>query len=865
VVWPGRTTGPVKRKGQDRAGGRDLTAAKDFFISYTSADVAWAEWIAQTLEGAGHTTVLQAWDFRPGDNFIQRMDQALGEAERVLAVLSPAYFASEYARDEWTAALVRARGERDRLLPVRIAPCQLPPLLANRVYLDLVGLEEPAAATRLLAGVASDRAKPTDRRPYPGGHAEPGGVSFPGQQPAIFEVPPRNPHFIGRGALLQALREQLGETKVGAVVQAGTLSGLGGVGKSQLVVEYAHRYASDYDLVWWIPAEEPATISGRLAQLGRRLGLAELPSLEEQVGMVFDTLGQRDRWLLIYDNAQQPADLNGRRPPAGGGQVLVTSRNPAWGGIGATVRVNVLARKEAVAFLQLRTGASDQAALERLAAALGDLPLALEQAAAYLEETGTTAREYLELLHEHEPQLLALGRPVNSEQTIATTWTVSLERLKTEAPAAEDLLCLCAFLAPDDVPHALLVDYAERLPERLARVVGDRLGFRQVLGALHRYSLVTVTTDALSVHRLVQAVVRHALPPEQATKWAAAALRLVWLGFPGFLAKDVGAWPIGARLLPHALAATDQAEKLGAETTGTGSYLREITPKLLLDVGGYLRHRGEYAKARKVHEHVLAVQEARLGKWSSETAVCLNQLALDLYSLGDLNGARRLLERAVTIYGGDPDDFAAPVLNNPAVARYRVDPDDRAKTPVLNNLAVVLEEQGDWAGARRLHERVLAIREARLSADHPDIAQSLNNLASVLASQGDMDGARRLFERALAIWETRGGANHPETARSLSNLATVLRDQGDLDRARLLEERALSIRKVRLGEDHPDTAWSLQNLARIRHGQGDLDGARRFHERALAIREARLGPDHPDTAWSQRDLAALMAELEDVE
>jgi tetratricopeptide (TPR) repeat protein len=765
-----------------------MAKVKDFFISYTGADIAWAEWAAQTLEDTGYTTVLQAWDFRPGDNFIQRMDQALDEADRVLAVLSKAYFASEYTRDEWTAALVRARGQRDRLLPVRIEAVDLPPLLANRVYVDLVDLDEPAATDQLLAGVRPERAKPTGRRQFPGGQARAGGMSFPGRRPQVFEAPPRNRHFTGRGELLQAIRRQLATTRMGAVMQAGAVHGLGGVGKTQLAVEYAHRYAADYDLVWWVPAEQPAIISGRLAQLGRRLGLAELPSLEEQVGVVFDALGQRDRWLLVYDNAQQPTDLEGLWPPAGGGHVLVTSRNPAWGGIATAVAVDVLPRDQAVAFLTQRTGSGDQTTHEALAELVGDLPLALEQAAAYMEETTTIPAEYLEMLRDRTEELFALGRPTGSEQTIATTWAVALDRLRAETPAAEDLVCMCAFLAPDDLPRSLLAEHPEVLPERLASAVGDPLRFAQVLGALRRYSLVTVTPEAVSVHRLVQAVIRNGLDTEPAQTWAAAAVALVEAGFPAE-AEEVGAWPAAARLLPHALAAIDHAAALGADPAATSG--------LLHDAGRFLWGRGETTQAKTLHERGLEIREAHFGPDHPETAYSHGTLGVVLYDLGDLAGARTHIERDL------------------AITEASLGADHRETAVTLNQFGRILRAQGDLNGARSLIERAVTIFEAHLGDDF-DTASALNNLANVLRDQNDLVVARGALERALAIMEARLGTDHPYTARNLNNLAEVLVGLGDLDGARAHHERALAIYEARLGADHPDTAVSRANLAAVK-------------------------------------------------
>jgi len=584
--------------GQGQAG---VEQRRDFFISYTSADVAWAEWIAHTLEQAGYTTVVQAWDFRPGENFIQRMNQALEEADRVLAVMSAVYFTSQYATDEWTAALIRGRDQRDRLLPVRVEPCTPPPLIANRVYIDLVDLGEDEATARLRAGVSRGRAKPADAPRYPGAAAKPAGASFPGRRPAVFDVPPRNPHFIGRGDQLAALRRSLTESSVGAVVQAGAVHGLGGVGKTQLAIEYAHRYASDYDLVWWIPAGEPVTISGRLAELARRLCLRRLSSLDEQVQVLFDELSRRDRWLLVYDNAADPQSLDRLRPPRGRGQVLITSRNPVWGGIGSAIPVDVLDRNEAVSFLRQRLRRDGNGSiLGQLAEKLGDLPLALEQAAAYLEETDTSPDAYLSLLRERSLELFALGRPSNSEDTIASTWALSLNRVRNEAPDAQDLLSVCSFLAPDDIPRTLPSEHPSFLPDRLAGAVTDPIAYQRTIGVLRRYSLIKTSHEGkmLGVHRLVQAVIRGKLTAVERRKWATTATMFLSDAFPADPTQP-NVWPVCATLLPHALAAAYHTSLLEMDSV--------FVALLLSKTGVYLWSRAEHVQAEQLLKRALTI------------------------------------------------------------------------------------------------------------------------------------------------------------------------------------------------------------------------------------------------------------------
>jgi hypothetical protein len=358
---------------------------RDFFISYTAVNRSWAEWIAVQLEAAGYTTVLQAWDFRPGSDFIHEMQQATSTAGRTIAVLSPAYFASAFSEAEWRAAFAKdPTGEAGFLVPVRVQECQPPGLLASRVYIDLVDTGEATAKQRLLAGVDQSGARPTSA-PFPG--ATSGAKRFPGQGPEIANLPARNRNFAGRDELLEDLHARLQAEAAAAVVPTGAVHGLGGVGKTQLALEFAHRFASNYDVAWWIPAELPTSATAALAALAGQLGVAQVADQGEMVAGLFDLLRQRERWLLVYDNAERPERLAGLLPPGGGGHVLVTSRWSAWGQQATPLNVTVLRRDESLAFLGKRTGSDDQKALDALAELLGDLPLALEEAAAYLEET----------------------------------------------------------------------------------------------------------------------------------------------------------------------------------------------------------------------------------------------------------------------------------------------------------------------------------------------------------------------------------------------------------------------------------------------------------------------------------------------
>jgi tetratricopeptide (TPR) repeat protein len=760
---------------------------KDFFISYNKADREWAEWIAWQLEEAGYTTVLQAWDFRPGSNFVLEMQRASTEAQRTIAVLSPDYLAAPFTQPEWAAAFARdPTGEKGLLLPVRVRECDLKGLLPQIVYIDLVGLDETVAKERLLAGVGRGRVKPAVPPAFPGKAvgAVPERPRFPGPPTAIWNVPhARNPNFTGREEMLAALRAALTSGQAAALTQ--TIHGLGGVGKTQLAIEYAYRHRADYPLVWWVRAEEPATLAGDYAALAAALDLPQKDAREQAViiDAVRRWLEANTGWLLVFDNAGEPADVREYLPRSAGGHVIITSRNPVWGAVARPLGVPVFDRPTSVEFLLKRTGQADREAAGKLAEALGDLPLALEQAAAYIEATGESLSGYLRMFRERRAELL--GRPSpSSDSTVATTWEMSFQEVERCSPPAAALVNLCAFLAPDDIPLDI-VQQAPELPEPLAEAASDAVQFDDAIGALRRFSLVSRSGDVLSVHRLVQAVTRERMAEEARKLWAAAAARTVNRAFP-IESHDVRTWPACSRLLAHALAGADHCEPLAVAT--------DETARLLHQAGIYLHGRAEFARARACLERALKIYEATYGPEHPNVATVVNNLGLVLQDQGDLAAARACHERAVRI------DEAAYGPEHPNVAA------------VVNNLGAVLKAQGELAGARACFERALKIDETAYGPDHPEVATDVNNLGAVLKAQGDLAGARACYQRALKIDEAAYGPEHPNVATAVNNLGLVLQDQGDLAGARACYERALGVFRRFLGENHPKTVRVRKNL-----------------------------------------------------
>jgi TIR domain/Tetratricopeptide repeat/NB-ARC domain len=853
----------------------------DFFVSHAGADRAWAEWVAWQLTHGGYTVVLDVWDWAAGQNFVTAISDALDQCDRVVALFSAAYFErSRYTREEWTVAALHVPGTGDnRLVPVRVEDvpiAKMPAVLRPLLFCDLFGVDADQARRMLLEAVTGPR-RPNGEPQFPGpGTREEGsrspipGPPLPGSMPQVWNLSPRNQGFTGRDGLLVRVRERL---LVGdkAVIQA--LQGMGGVGKTQLAVEYAYQFAAAYDLVWWINAEQAELIGDQFVALASELDLVRRG---ESIGVVrarvLGQLRQRERWLLVFDNAKDPADIM-EWLPTGSGHVLITSRERNWVEVAKPVEVDVLARTESVAILQDRVLGLSDADADRLAEELGDLPLAIAQAAGFMSRTGTTAGQYLEMLWTQAGRLLDEAKPEIYPDSLAAATQLIADRLGLDDPAAAQLASLCAFLAPELIPEDLFTGAVRELPSELAVRAADPLAWRRTLAHMAEQSLARIYDRGLQLHRLTQAILRDRLTPAQ---WATTRERMEAIlaaSDPGNPANPI-TWPRWAQLMPHLLVADLASTEnrllrrmacnacwylMASGDTRTGlelaSYLRERwrerfgdddenTLAVTSHLARMLRNMGRSDEARDLDESNLDRMRV-LGEEDPDTLSFASNLAADLRALGDLEAACDLdwhtLERRRRVLGMDhPKSLHS-----------------------ASNLAHDLRALGDVQAARELDQDTLERVRRLLGADHPDTLGSAINLAIDLYQLGNVEAACHLDQDTLERLRRVLGADHPDTLGCANNLALDLRTLGDAATARDLDQDTFERRRQILGADHPDTLGSASNLAADQYELGDAEAALRLDRDTLERMRRLLGADHPDTLGSASNLALDLRTLGD--
>src|SRR6266545_3803374 len=642
-------------------------------------------------------------------------------------------------------------------------------------------------------------------------------------------IPPPVPSFTGRDEQLAALRDQLTGQGAAALVPAPALSGTGGLGKTELALAYAQRYRGDYELGWWVPSETELAMLTALAELGVALGLSpELPSAE-LAARALDVLGERSGWLLVFDSATDPDAVGGFLPQAGGGHVLVTSRDSAWRGMAEPVPVDLLPLDEAVGLLGRRSGDQDEQAAERL-------PQALDQAAAQAVRQDLELARYLELFDQRRAELLAGGKPLAYQGTVDTAVSLVLDQVRETNPAALWLAQLCALLAPDKIPVDLLLGDAELLPEQLAAAVVDPPRREQLLGELYQQGLLTRdVADTSRMHRLVQDIILARLGDADRQGRTAEAVGLLAELFP-YQGSEPASWPRCAQLLAHAQAVLGRAR--------TSQLTSAALAGLLARTGVYLRDRGLSVRlAGQLHEQALAMYQRLYEGDHPHVADSLGNLAFDLTELGEYGRARDLSEQAL------------------AMEQRLSDGDDPHVAASLTNLAYAVRILGEYGRARELDEQALAMYQRLHEGDHLDVAASLNNLAIDLRRLGEHGRARELNVQALAMRRGRYNGEHGHVAASLNNLAIDLTELGEYERARELNVQALAMRQRLHKGDHPDVATSLNNLAIDMTELGKYERALQLDEQALAMRQRLFHGDHPAVAQSLANLAVDLQEL----
>ena len=628
-------------------------------------------------------------------------------------------------------------------------------------------------------------------------------------------------HFTGRQELLAELGRRLQGGHATQVVQA--LHGMGGVGKSQLALEYAHRCAADYDLVWWIDAEQPVLIPGQLATLAAQLGVAAGPTVADTVDRLLAELRGRDRWLLIFDNAERPADIAGFRP-GGLGNVLITSRNPAWGALGGRLEVDVLTRDETIALLRARIPTLDEDLAGELAAELGDLPLAAAQAAAYLEQTDLPPEEYLRRFRSRRETLLARGDVLGYRGRIDTTWALSIDRLRAENSAAVQLLEIAAFLAPEPIPLALLKSHPELLSEPLRDLAADPDALDDTVGALVGYSLVRRHRHDFQVHRLVQAVIRNQLPPDQQQATSDQVLALLTAGSPGD-PEDPRSWDGYTQLTSHVLATAPLGDDSPAGR------------RLLLDTARYLHARGDSSSSRAVSEPLLERWRSALGLDHPDTLSAASILTLALNELGEAEPARALAE----------DAFER--------CRRVLGPDHPNTLWAAAALTAALVGLGQAEPTRALGEGTLERCRRVLGPDHATTLWTAVNLSVAHVLSGHAELARALGEDTLALCRRVLGPDQPTTLWAAAVQTLALAELGQAEPSRALGEDTLERSGRVLGHDHTTTLTAAAALSRGLNQLGEAEAAHTLRQDTLERSRRMLGADNPLARYLTPSLA----------
>ena len=667
--------------------------------------------------------------------------------------------------------------------------------------------------------------------------------------PEICKDIPLLPTFTGREKLLRQMEENLRLTEKEKKIHKTkviVLSGLGGVGKTQLAAKFMEGHLEHYNLVWTFDAETDVTLQASYRELAQELKLIRE---DEKAAPPKEILARVNRWLkasknhgwlLCFDNASSLEIIQSKNLPQHGGEILITSRPKThWGNFYPVIEVQEFEREESKNLLQKiipkeKRGEENQ--LHTLAEDLGDFPLALDQAASYIknDETGLTITDYLNFFRgEHlevweAEQKQATNKPYPA--TVAMTWKITMEHIREKFPNAAKALNLCAFLNANGIPLKWLKDWwAKQTPAKDFQL---HQGLNDLIKPLIDFSLFYWEKPQvlLRIHRLVQLVTQDNLKEEERVEFIRETLGLVEGKFKSYDDEDPGTWEIGKECLPHAVSVTGHILK--EEHFLENTDLKEILSTELSP---------EIADVERANFHKKIFHASEQGK----TTLLFHQMAS--YSLRQGNAFEaieywtQVLEIKKAVFGD----------SHPSVA------------DTLNNLGLAWSDLGENKKAIEYYEKALEMTKSFFGESHPSVAETLNNLGNAWSELGEKKKAIEYYTQALEIFKAVFGDSHPDVASTLNNLGAAWSDLGEKKKAIEYYEKALEMKKSFLGESHPSVASTLHNLGTAWSSLGEKKKAIEYYEKALKMKKAFLGESHPSVAETLYNLGTAWSDLGD--
>jgi tetratricopeptide (TPR) repeat protein len=747
------------------------TKALKLFYSYAHKDERWRKKIETHLIMLQRQGYIVSWHDRnitAGATWVNEIDAHLTTADIILLLISPDFLASKYCYSvEMARALDLHNTGLARVIPIILRPTDWNGTPFEQLQV-LPSNAKPVSRWRNLDEALLDIAVGIRNTVNEINAISSGAQTFNWIRSTnttvthspVWNVPfHRNTYFVDRDVILTHLHTTFTNSKSALIAQA--ISGLGGIGKTQIAVEYAYRHREEYDAILWAKADSPEILASDFVGIAQMLNLPEKDEQDQKqvINAVKHWLETNAKWLLILDNAEDLAMVRAYLPSVGKGRILLTTRTKVTGRLAQCIEVGKMKPEEGGLFL-LRWAniialdsfldaapLADQIQAQEISQVMDGLPLALDQAGAYIEETACSLSGYLNLYKKQNTLLLKRRGKLISDhpESVFTTWSPSFEKIQQANPAAAELLRLCAFLHSDAIPEEIISEGAAELGPVLQAVAVDPFELNDAIGELLKFSLVQrdSVANSITIHRLVQTVVRAGMDEVTQRFWAERAVRAVNRALPDF---ELAEQHVYQRFLPHIQACMTLIEQL---------HLILLEAAQLLFQGGiYLRKHAQFEQAEPLFQHALAIYEQKLEPNHPYVVTSIANLASLYRNQGKYEQAEQLYRRSLARAEKAADHFSIATS--------------------LNNLAELCRLQSNYEQAELLYKQALSYLEQSLGLEHPYIATILENLTILYYVQGKLNQAEPLYKRTLQLYEQTSGLNYFGTATEIGNYVDLL-------------------------------------------------------------------------------------------